>query len=490
MRFSTFLLFCFSYALGTKATYEFIPKYITSLNSNLITWESPCFKTNMANAIIRDNTSVVIQIQNTQPKHWVCDDTYFLSTTEEWKIHTSTLLSEKVNISIPIKNTVTDVRKNGVRVFLFPAKIYNFIDEVYKTIRLYFGALTGSAGVSDAVATSNIQFFKNKMDRTLEALTPSQIANNQNYLNSHWSNFRSGDFIGILRLDGLDPLISWGTMSYLGHTATILEIDGVMYVVESQEKSNYWPKDFIQKTELKEWFSLAEKADYNVIHIPLKDELSNKLHVNLDKVQYWFRSVEGIRYGFQNFLFGWIDGPDNFPANSNLSSELLMVLMGILDPMFTNTSNTPSLWNTGLNYRIGNGHNLHLTTPEIFEEAAKKNISFIELLSIPEDDRWTYYDYKTNTTGKSMVCDVFVCNLYRNAGLFDDLDFNCAELTPFDMTELDFYKDGSPKQLLGKYNLSLEYWNRVKPFNHMREKCPSQAPNYTERKKISLANSC
>jgi hypothetical protein len=32
----------------------------------------------------------------------------------------------------------------------------------------------------------------------------------------------SGDMFGVVRLDGLDPLIMWGTGSHLGHTAIAL----------------------------------------------------------------------------------------------------------------------------------------------------------------------------------------------------------------------------------------------------------------------------
>lgn len=147
------------------------------------------------------------------------------------------------------------------------------------------------------------------------------------------SLLHSGDMLGIVRLDGLDPLIMWGTGSRLGHTAIVLKgEDGLAYVAESQDKTSYWPRASIQvghgawglvlavcehpgkispsktaalryadscflarpfgrkrancvfcrtsrapkhsrpptqKTPFAEWLSMADAADYNVVWMPL-----------------------------------------------------------------------------------------------------------------------------------------------------------------------------------------------------------------------------
>jgi hypothetical protein len=45
----------------------------------------------------------------------------------------------------------------------------------------------------------------------------------------------------------------------------------------------------------------------------------------------------------------------------------------------------------------------------------QRNITFRELLTVPEHDRWVYKD------GKSMVCDVFVLSMYKAGGVFGAL---------------------------------------------------------------------
>lgn len=46
---------------------------------------------------------------------------------------------------------------------------------------------------------------------------------------------------GITRMDGLDQIIQWGAGSICGHSVVLLEFDGEMYAIESQD-AWYWPK--------------------------------------------------------------------------------------------------------------------------------------------------------------------------------------------------------------------------------------------------------
>ena len=47
------------------------------------------------------------------------------------------------------------------------------------------------------------------------------------------STINSGDFFAIMRLDGLDPLIMYGTGTHSGHSVMALRFDGELYIVES-----------------------------------------------------------------------------------------------------------------------------------------------------------------------------------------------------------------------------------------------------------------
>lgn len=47
------------------------------------------------------------------------------------------------------------------------------------------------------------------------------------------SAIQSGDYLAVLRLDGLDPMIMYGTGSHSGHSVMALRFGGELYIVES-----------------------------------------------------------------------------------------------------------------------------------------------------------------------------------------------------------------------------------------------------------------
>jgi hypothetical protein len=59
---------------------------------------------------------------------------------------------------------------------------------------------------------------------------------------------QSGDFICIMRLDGVDPIIMYGSGTHCGHSTMALRFDGELYVVESQD-GWYWPVHGIQRNK-------------------------------------------------------------------------------------------------------------------------------------------------------------------------------------------------------------------------------------------------
>jgi hypothetical protein len=55
------------------------------------------------------------------------------------------------------------------------------------------------------------------------------------------STVQSGDFFGIIRLDGLDPMLAWAMGSTTGHTTVaIRDASGELYIAESTVNDVYW----------------------------------------------------------------------------------------------------------------------------------------------------------------------------------------------------------------------------------------------------------
>ena len=75
------------------------------------------------------------------------------------------------------------------------------------------------------------------------------------------SYIHDGDFLGVMRLDGLDTMLAWGMGSTTGHTLICMRDEqGQLHVLESTTNSSYWPTNGIQSTPYETWLKQAEAA--------------------------------------------------------------------------------------------------------------------------------------------------------------------------------------------------------------------------------------
>jgi len=246
-------------------------------------------------------------------------------------------------------------------------------------------------------------------------------------------------------------------------------------------------KEF-KKTEWKLWFERANAMDDNVVLIPLSNK--SRVKFNVEAALKEFRSLEGIPYGSHNMFLGWIDTPeDNFPYP--LDSHLLMVAMAFASD-YVEINSYHDFWAQAMNHRV---NTKGLSVRQVYGVAASRNISFTQLITIPESDSWVYQNQEFNRTGPSCVCDVFVSRMWKAGGLFDPYasQINVAEFTDLDAYELDFFNSSyvRPKmcveadpdlpfcQLIGAYRVNLPNYNIKKVFPHMGENCPGLPPKYT-----------
>jgi len=92
---------------------------------------------------------------------------------------------------------------------------------------------------------ANLEFIEAAMGITLPVRTAYEVEVDENLI-------KSGDFFLIMRLDGLDPMIMWGTGSTGAHCTMAMWFDDELYVVESQD-AWYWPTAGLQRTPFKTW---------------------------------------------------------------------------------------------------------------------------------------------------------------------------------------------------------------------------------------------
>jgi hypothetical protein len=101
-----------------------------------------------------------------------------------------------------------------------------------------------------------------------------------NFVNLSSYEVKPGDFLAITRMDGIDQIIQYGAGTHSGHSAVVLEVDGVLSVVESQD-GWYWPKHGIQRNDWETWKKWALNADFNVAVLPLTEESRKKFNTTL-----------------------------------------------------------------------------------------------------------------------------------------------------------------------------------------------------------------
>lgn len=133
-----------------------------------------------------------------------------------------------------------------------------------------------------------------------------------------------------------------------------------------------------------------------------------------------------------------------------------------------------------LNMRLGTKD---LNAEQVFQTCQDRNMTFGELISIPERDSWIYED------GPSMVCNVFVARMYKESGVLP-YDFEATETTPRDLYQLNIFdKTGTrPKvcqidnlpycQIAGSLQLELPGLSTIEPYPHMFDHCGALPPKY------------
>jgi hypothetical protein len=375
-----------------------------------------------------------------------------------------------------------DIQYNGFRVFMFSKGPEAIIKYVVSTIELFNAEFSGP-GVDPKYGAKNAAFLNNYTDFSYQ---PRSIQN----VDIDPSQINSGDFFGITRMDGLDPMICWGMGGTTGHTTTALWVGDELNVCESTVNDDYWPTNGVQCTPWNTWIEQCRNASFNLVHVPLSPQYRDMY--NATAAYEYFLTVQGMPYGYHNFLFGWIDTvSDNFPClppdyNQCLTTELVMAASGLFDRLDKFLAN--KMFNEAFNKRLNSDLE---TTAEIYEYAiTQEDITFGELIVMPEQDSWWYEGQK------SMVCDVFVCSMWKAAGLFGDLkdQFQCTELTPRDVYSMAFF-DGNytrPQQcveadpdspfcqLSGEYTMSLPGWNTKVPYANMGQTCPGVPPQYQQ----------
>jgi len=469
---------------STYPYFNFIPQLRASVipdSGTPVTWSASCFSQNTGIATTLPDGSIKLTITASgTPSTEGCYDNYWAFTLTGLEIFHVELAGDK-SISWTLPADISDSEKwdlatKGIRIHEQTTDEATSAANLLKTLEIFVPELT--KGVDPISARNNVQFMNDYPQfhmRRRDANKTSPPAP---------EDVHSGDFFGVIRLDGLDPMLAWGMGSSTGHTTVALWMDGELYICESTVTDSYWPTNGIQRTLYATWMQQAKDAGYNVVWAPLSLESRSKFNVTA-AIDFFYEN-EGLDYGYNTLLWGWIDTiKNNYPciptdySSVCLQWELVETLFAIIDRHLPSLSD--KIWNQAWNHRIGT---TGLDTADIYKTAFDQGITNSAVIpTIPEQDSWLYQTTRNGepAVGRSMVCCVYVCSTWKAGGLFGDFadDVNCGELTNVDVYSLTVLARTN-QQIMGDYTLELNRYNTKTPYAHMAETCESLPPQYNQ----------
>lgn len=445
--------------------YQFIPVFEATLfpSADPMTFNTSCFSNYSAQMTQFTETGAQITISAHGKSSLLCMDSIMVASRES--IHFFEFLFDgTTDAKFEWTETLEwiDIKENGFQVLYLPNGYLGSMLDIWATYRLFAGKKSFQDGIQFMVDHMNVTF----VDRTTPNFVPDP------------SEIMDGDYLAIFGPStnqtesiGVASLISMGTGGRTSHVAICLHIDGELYVVESCGRG-------IVRTPYIQWMKVLG-PEYMVSILRLREDLQEIF--NASAAAEFFKSVEGLPYGNENFIYGWIDTMNgNYPPPLNAEEiPAVLVLGNALFPTFVNLG-----VGEGLNQRL---NTFNLTIPQILNYCDEMNVSVVELITLPEQDSFVY----PNPPGPRMVCDVFGLQLYRAAGIFGNLTFETTELTPKDSYQLQIFSttwqrpqgcanDATPGvcQISGMYWLEMPGFNTIVPYTHMNEKCAAVPTEY------------
>jgi hypothetical protein len=275
---------------------------------------SHCFKNVRFYWIWDTKTRLTFYISSEGKQHEQCSDGYIVTSGRTYHLAEVLLPGvHKVTFENLSEFELEFIQANGVQAFRFCDSMVNIIPDLVMTAELFIGGL----GLNP-----NIPFFGSHVPMHMQELNVEFVKKatgfqwkkrkNPVFLKDYAAeNFRSGDYLAITRFDGLDNIIHYGTGSHSGHSTMVLweratdpSQEDQLYVVESQD-AWYWPTQGLQRTKWEDWKRQAHNADFNVVHMRLRDEWQSKFDEK--RAWDWFNKTAGMPYGYRNFIFVFLD---------------------------------------------------------------------------------------------------------------------------------------------------------------------------------------
>lgn len=469
-----------------KSYWQFVPAQVATFSpsSPSVSWNGDgCFQDMSVNAKWISGTEAEITITGSNPTSLLCSDSYLVTTPYGAKFAILTSLTPSHTVKWTAKSGTLEgqyAKINGLQLYVLPCGLIGSIESLLKTISLFDAPTTAELFSNNAAFLRQMNVWgpdTGVFNRTIDYTALKQYV-------------RSGDYVAILRLDGLDPLIMWGVDGRTGHSAIAVHRDGVLHICESTDKNPFGPVYFPPPYGLichtwDEWMPLAHAAGFAVSVLPIADQFSNGF--SEDAFWAWFDRVAGQPYGYHTFLFSFLDTADPFTnLPQPLTLDFAAMVLNYLDHLLPNTTQGVSVFSTmtwGLNYRLGTNCGtlsciLDHVTSNAMSNKHPRNVA--EAVSMPDNDAWTF------NGNYSFVCSAFAAHGYKTAlgasfpvwhgissteqsprdnyemGIYNATYFN-EQNCPGGFQKGDAQSNGGYCQIMGPYDMILNGYNSVTP---------------------------
>ena len=200
------------------------------------------------------DTQFEVLVTTAKPKSHLCSDEILFANTEI--AHPEVFFfrgKHKLTFNMNTAQAQADVGFGGIKAFAFCEDLKNSVESIWNFIKAFVGGLSHHPRIP--IIGSHVPEYMEKANVAFLEQTqawPNMKRRTTTKVEIDPSTIKSGDYFAVMRLDGLDPIIMYGTGSHAGHTVMALEIDGEMYIVESQD-AWYWPTPNIQRTPWATW---------------------------------------------------------------------------------------------------------------------------------------------------------------------------------------------------------------------------------------------
>ena len=296
-----------------NGAFDLVPLTVANVSSGAASavWGGDgCFGQVSASISWGASGGVSIKLTGSSPTKLLCSDVYLVATS------LSLSLPVELSTLAPSGSTgfaswgggaeeAADVALNGVHIGLLPCGITGSLASALATLNI-FSPLSGN--ISDLVQ-SNTAFLNGRSVWNGPGGLGSPLVPYGQQQRLANASLRSGDYLAILRFDGLDPMIGFGTgFGGTGHSAVLLwqgsGSERQLFVVEATDIDPFGPAVVfgrgIIKTPWEQWQQLAHEAAYNVAVLPLQPQLSAAF--DEAAAWQWFEGPQGVvgqSYGYR-----------------------------------------------------------------------------------------------------------------------------------------------------------------------------------------------